>query len=130
MELDITDFYNYADAAEYAASRAELGDDAARITWRNAKDAHAEHNLLDTEEKKDAARDFLRGFGAWDEDEIAAWDDAELNALVIQFIAGDIRERDSLADSWEAYEALASDGQASGRLYECRDGRVYYYIGE
>jgi hypothetical protein len=37
MELDITNFVRNAETHELSASRAELGNDAGKITWNNAK---------------------------------------------------------------------------------------------
>jgi len=125
MELNITAFYNYAQPENYSASVAEIGENAGSITWHNA--CEADFNLLDTEEKREAFRQYIKGFGAWDDAEIAAFYDTELNALCIQMISGDIREREDLADSWEEYYALSERGVVAGRLFES-DGEVYYNL--
>ncbi len=77
---------------------------------------------------RDEARAWLKDFGAWDEDEIAAWSDTELNALVVQFIAGDIREMD-MFDTTEEYQEACERGTCSGRLYPGRNGEWYFYVG-
>ena len=131
MELDITEFFNNACPSYYSASRAELGDDAGRITWENSVDAADQWAAwLDTGDKREEFRAYVRTFGAWDAAEIAAWTDAELTALLIQLIAGDIRES-GLQDgtSWAEYEADAEAGRMSGNLFRAEDGRVFYYIG-
>lgn len=133
MEIDITEFFETAEAFDYSASAADLGQDAGKITWRAAVDdaTNVYPGLLDTEEKRDAWRDDLRGFGAWEDEEIAAWSEDELTALLIQFISGDIREMEDLCgDDWEAYRVLQERGTCSGRLYRGDDGRVYFYIGD
>lgn len=115
MYVDITSLLADFDPKYYAASAAELGADAGRITWGNAVDRAESVDLLDTAEKVDAFRSFVLGFGAWTEEEVDAWTSIERNALLIQFIAGDLREGDP------------------GRLClpaESVDGRAYYYIGE
>jgi hypothetical protein len=132
MELDITRFFMDEDAADYSASAAELGQNAGKITWNAAKEAATTYDFLDTDEKRDAFRAYVKGFGAWSEEEIAAWDNDGLNALLIQMISGDMREGglnagDNLTDAeWEEYE----NGGNAGRLYRGDSGKVYYYIGD
>lgn len=135
MELDITDFFNDCAPMDYSASVAELGQSAGADTWRAAVDDAPDYALLDTEEKRQAFRAHVAGYGAWSDDEIAAWSDDELTALLIQIIAGDIRDADldTTAPDWGAYQALRGTGTISGRLFGgpmSVDGRVYYYIGE
>jgi hypothetical protein len=133
MDIDITDFFNTAAPMDYSASVAEIGCNAGADTWRAACEDSADYMLLDTDEKRDAFRDYAASFGAWDREEIAAWSDTELNALLIQMISGDMREFNDLADGdWKAWEALCEDGTCSGRLYGSElstDGRVYFNIG-
>lgn len=131
MEIEVTDFFNQAAPMDYSASAAELGQDAGRITWRHACEAAPDYPHLDTEEKREAFREYIRGFGAWSDGEIAAWSDVELGALFLQCVAGDIREAglDTDAPDWAAYQAGAEGGQYSGRLFCGEDGRVYYYVG-
>jgi hypothetical protein len=142
MELDITDFVKFADAEDYSASRAERGDNAATETWHAALDAVANPTwvdysaprtpMLDTEDKLQAMRDYIKGFGAWDAAEIAAMSDQHLNALLIQMIAGDMREGglNEWEPDWKAYEEGAEAGTYSGRIYRGDDGHIYYYIGD
>lgn len=129
MELNITRFFNEAAPMDYSASCAEIGQDAGPATWAAACDDSADYPMLDTDEKREAFKAHVRGFGAWSDDEIAAWSDAELNALLIQFIAGDIREAglDSNAPDWVAYEA---DENMAHRLFKGLDNEIYYYIGD
>ena len=139
MELDITELFTEFFATngpeQFSASRAELGKNAAQITWANAKDAGASAPLVKTKEQLDECREYFASFGAWDRDEIATWDADEINALLLQFIAGDMREGDLDADTdddgWHEYERRDSLGEISGRIFrDDDDGRVYYYIGE
>ncbi len=133
-ELDITDFFKNAAAADYSASRAEYGENAARITWSNA--LRAEWQLLKTNEQREAFRGFVRSSGGWSAEEIAAWDDKELNALCVQWVSGDIREVPGVSEGdwtdeeWKIYEECAQCGAVSSRLYRADDGAVYFYIGE
>ncbi len=92
MEVNITQFFNEACPRDYSASVAEIGNNAGKATWEAANEDSAEYMLIDTDEKRDALRQHVRGFGAWSDDEIAAWTDIELNALFIQLVSGDMRE--------------------------------------
>ena len=92
MEINIARFYNEAAPMDYSASVAEIGQDAGPSTWRAACEDAPDYNMLDTDEKRDAFRQYVKGFGAWSDEEIGAWTDVELNALFIQFVSGDMRE--------------------------------------
>lgn len=128
MELNITAFYNQSNPREYSASVAEIGDNAGKITWQAA--CNAPYDILDNEDKRDAFRAYIKGFGAWDSKEIAAFTHDELNGLLIQLISGDIRES-CLASggSWADYQAESEAGQVSGNLFQADNGDIYYYIG-
>jgi hypothetical protein len=112
-----------------SGSVAELGSGAAKFTWRNAVDYGRQHPLLKTADDRDEARDWLKGFGAWSREEIAAWSDAELDGLVCQFIAGDIREMDAFKTT-EAYLEASEQGTVSGRIYHGDDGQWFFYLGD
>src|SRR5881394_389204 len=102
MEINITSFVQNEDPFDYSASMAERGENSGRDTWNNAKTKAPV--LLDTPEKIEALRDYVKGFGSWDEEEIATWDDTECNALFVQLISGDMREAgmDNVEDfDWE-----------------------------
>lgn len=134
MELDITEFFNNAAPMDYSAGVAEIGQGAGAVTWSAACEDAPDYPLLDTEEKREAAREWAAGFGAWGEEEIAAWSDIELTALLIQYISGDIIEFQVLAGGdWHAWRDLCEAGTCSGRLFGgdmSTDGRVYFMIGE
>lgn len=136
MEIDITSFFENADPFEFSHSRAEGGPDAGPNTWNAAKREGAESPLLTTPEQIEALRDHVRGFGAWSDEEIAAWDDAECNALFIQMVSGDIREggldqpgTDTDSPEWDEYEKGAEEGLFAGRISRSA-GRIYYYLGD
>ena len=61
MELNITEFWNTADPFNYSASVAELGDNAGKITWNNAR--NADYQLLKTEDEREAFLDDLEIIG-------------------------------------------------------------------
>lgn len=130
MEINITEFFTNADPFEFSASRAERGQNAGPETWANAKAYRPP--LLNTEDELQALRDYVKDFGAWSKDEIAAWSDNDCNALFIQLVSGDMREGrlDSDPDdsNWRDYEKGASDGRWSGNLFKTDDGKVYYSL--
>lgn len=111
-EINVTRFYREAAPMDYSASRAEIGQDAGPTTWRAAIDDAPDYNMLDTDDKRDAFRAHVKGFGAWTDEEIAAWSTTELNALFIQFVAGDMRNGNT------------------DRLYVGDDMQAYYTIGD
>jgi hypothetical protein len=135
MEINITRFFNDADAYEFSASRSERGDNAGQETWRNSLKQAEETPLLSTSEQLQEMRDYARETGAWTDDEIAEWSDSELNALFIQVVSGDMREIESLCTTddgetdWEEYERLANAGTISGSIFRADDGDVFYYLG-
>ena len=133
MELDITRFFQEACPMDYSASRAELGQNAGKITWNQAIEDAPEYNILPDDAAREAFRDHVKGFGAWGDDEIAAWSDTELSALCMQMVAGDIREMLGVSSNgewdWTEYEQEAEKGRISGNIYRGDDGRVYYYLG-
>lgn len=135
MEINITRFFNEAAPMDYSASVAEIGNNAGADTWRAACEDAPDWNLLDTDEKREAFKDHIRGFGAWGDDEIAAWSDTELNALFMQLVAGDMREADlhpdMTGDEWKEYERRAQAGSVSGNIFGgplSADGEVYYFL--
>jgi hypothetical protein len=132
-EIDITDFIKGEDPSEYSASAAELGQNAGRITWNNAKREASHKPLLNAPGELDAMRYWMKDSGAWDEAERDAMTDEELNALFIQLISGDIREmgldKCDIEDfDWEEYQEHASQGSVSGNIYQSSD-RIYFYLG-
>lgn len=135
MELNIS--HLFADDSAFVPfdcsnNMATMGEGVGRITWQAAKETAEEITLLKTEEEKQEYRDYVKGFGAWSEEEIAAWSDTELNALLLQFIAGDVREAFKDADvsewDWAQYEKDSQAGRISGNLFKADDGSIYYSI--
>ena len=131
MELDITTFVIQATPMDYSASIAEIGANAGRDTWNAACEDSEDYMILDTEDKREAFCSIVISSGGWDANEIASWSDKELNALCIQWIAGDMREADMSADwtdaQWEDYYA---DENSRHSIYRGIDGKVYFYIGD
>lgn len=128
LEIDVS-FLLTEDAGQFSASRAELGDNAGRITWQNACNAVDQISL--TPEEILEAKDYIRTWGAWEDEEIDSWTDEGTKALIIQSAAGDYREAESCCWSddlndidWEAYYKKAHEGSIPGNLYFA-DGKLY-----
>ena len=122
MEINITALLE-ADQFALSHSRMEGGENAGQNTWRAALARAGETPLLDTEEKLQAMRDFARSSGGWDDEEVAAWTPQEVNALFLQWVAGDCREcgADRLDDlDWQGLEA--------GNLFKGDDGKIYFSL--
>lgn len=130
MEIDVTHMIEDADdMPTLSGSVAELGKDAGKITWANSLEYAKAHPLLADDDARDEARGYFKGFGAWSKEEIAAWSDAELEALVSQYIAGSIREMEAF-DTDDEYAEASREGRVSGCLYKGDNGRWYFYLGE
>lgn len=113
-------------------SIAEGGENAGKNTWKASKKEAENTPLLNTPEKLQAMRDFARESGGWNREEIAEWSDNELNALFLQWIAGDVRElgADSLGEiDWEEAEEMQHEGQAPSNIFKGDDGKIYFYLG-
>lgn len=130
MDINITSFFKNADPFEFSGSIAERGKNAGSETWNNAKQEAVREPLLTTLEEIAALRSYVKDFGAWEDEEIAAWTKQECNALFIQLISGDIRESglDTVEPDWGEYEEGAEEGHYSGNLYRADDGAIYYSL--
>lgn len=130
FEINITQFFNTAAPRDYSASVAEIGNNAGPDTWRAACDDAADYGpMLATPEQLQALRDHVRGFGAWSDEEIAAWSDTECNALFIQLVSGDIRESPLAENDWVQYQEWAERGVCSSNIFRNDDGQIYYTLG-
>ena len=130
MQIDITTLIE-DDQFPLSHSRAEGGENAGAETWRASMNRAAEKVLLDTQEKLQAFRDWLKPWGAWSEEEISAMSDQHLNALFLQWVAGDCREAgaDSLDEiDWQEYEARAEAGQCSANLCKDNEGKIWFSL--
>ena len=101
MEINITHLLE-TDLFPFSHSRAEGGENAGPNTWNAA--LNGPRPLLNTPEEFEAFREHVGEFGAWSEEEIAAWDDNECQALFLQLISGDVRECPASLDGIEFEE--------------------------
>jgi hypothetical protein len=136
MEIDVSRLIETYEPSEISGSVAERGANAGKETWANAVAAVQGVPQLMTDKERAYARKWAKGFGAWDDAEIAAWSDEEVDALVLQYAAGDLRDLQDLCPGegygdidWDEAEALSSAGTVSGSLFAAND-RLYVYIGE
>jgi len=131
-EIDVSCLIKDVNAFELSASQLEKGKNAGAETWANAKQAATEHGLdLDVPRVKN----WFAEFGAWDEEEIASWNKQEVDALVLQYAAGDLRDAQDLCAgkglagvNWKKAEKLSQQGSISGNLFP-HNGKLYLQIG-
>lgn len=136
MDLNITAFVNETNAYDFSGSMAERGKNAAKETWTNALEEAKERHLISTPDELRSFRAYVKGFGAWDDEEIQGWSVDECNALLIQMISGDLRELQNLCPGdgpgdidWQEAEPLQEEGRCSSNLY-CNGEDVFYYVGD
>lgn len=129
MEINISKFMrNDPNPAMYSGSIAEQGENVAWRTHANALQlaAYGTNPLLDTPDKLAAMRRWAIETGAWSAKEVSNWSAVELNALFIQLVSGDIREKGD--STWEEYQEESEYGQVSGALFQGIDGEIYYSL--
>jgi len=111
---------------DYSASIAEIGHNAGPDTWNAAMADCMQYEMLSDSEEIAEFKSDVEEYGAWSEEEIAGWSDQECNALFVQFISAELREKGDM--DWDEYEKQSEAGQVSGRLYHS-EGETYYYVG-
>ena len=133
MELNISSFFATVTPRELSSSVAESGPCAGAHTWASSCKASIHNLLLDDDEKREAFRAWVEQCGGWAAEQIAAWTDTELNALLLQWIAGDLREMgvddDTAGIDWADVERGQSEGQYPCNLFRGTDGNVYFDLG-
>ena len=131
-EIDVTPLFASPgfDPRNCCNSVANLGQNAGKLTWQASQ--RAASALVLSPEQLEAFRDFVRSSGGWTREEIAAWSDAELTALCVQWISGDIREgfgdgvsNDPAEWDWVEYRHMADNGSVSSTLY-LHDGKLFW----
>ena len=132
-EIDITAFCRDADPYDFSASVAERGEFTSRDTWNAALREAENRPMLCTAEHLEAMRAWLRATGGWDAGSISAYTPVALEALFMQFVAGDLRDvgfDECFFDewSWSEYQRRAEAGEVQGHIYKTADGRVFYNL--
>lgn len=124
LEICVHRLVNEVDPFDLSASIAERGKNAGPETWSNSVACATEKPLLKDEDERRRARDYFRGFGAWEDEEIDAWTAEEVDAMVLQYAAGDLREAQSCCPGdgmagidWRAYEREAERGRINSNLF-------------
>lgn len=123
MELLIPDFIKDEPMA-YSASVAEVGDNAGRYAWSNAKEDSQDWELTDEEVQN--AREYFADFGAWED--IHTMPREEVVALITQWVAGSYREYQGY-ESYEAYSMDVEAGIVSGDIFKDDEGTLYIQLG-
>ena len=125
--VDITDFLAQECMRDYSASAAEIGANAGAYTWQACIDNAPEWKFLKPENFDDF-RAFVRSSGGWNDDEINAWNDNELQALCLQWIAADVRECgiDKPGADWTKIRAGQESGFIPSSIYRDESGRVFW----
>ena len=136
MEIDVTDIV--AEMTPLTARAVSGGwwgadpdpDSRKHRAWQEALRLASKHPVLNHREDQAAMRAHLRGFGAWEEEELADMTTEVLMALLVQLIAGDMYEGELHAESteedWARYEQDGHDGRVPWNLFRGDDGRFYY----
>ena len=127
MELNISSFFATVTPRELSSSVAESGPCAGALTWSASCKASVNHLLLDDDEKRDAFRAWVDSSGF---EGVEALSNPELNALLLQWIAGDLREmgidEDTSGIDWEDVERGQNEGQYPSNIFRGDDGSVYF----
>ncbi len=128
-EINITRFFTQACAKDYSASCAEIGQNAGPDTWRAAMDDADDYAYIN-DATREAFKAFVLSSGGWNETEVNAFTDTELNALFLQWIAGDKRESDldNAVPDWAQYEIDSQAGQCPSNIFKAADGQIYYSL--
>jgi hypothetical protein len=128
-EVNVSCLLDEVDPFDLSHSAAEAGSPN---KWSDALEIAEGRTLpgLDV----DNAKEYFAGFGAWSRDEIAAWSEQEVVALVLQFAAGDLREAqsccpgDGIGDiDWDDFRDQAEAGRIGGRIYAA-NGELFISI--
>ena len=131
MDIDVTDFLASTDCGLLSGSVTELGPNAGRITWANSINATKKFNPLPDADALQEFRDWLKPWGGWSDEEIAAMSDEHLRALCVQWIASDWRECfdcDPDGADWSEYETSISEGRCPGSFYRNDAGRIIWQM--
>jgi hypothetical protein len=116
MEINITKLVKANNPQLYSASIAEIGNNAGPLTWNRALSDGMDLVGITDPDQLEELREYFAAFGAWDEDEINTWTIQKMNALLLQDIAGTIREN-------------GLNNPEFNSVFQDDDGEWYYYVG-
>ena len=115
MEIDVTPILTQ-NCKHLSGSQFELGPEAGKITWEGCLELAEERPLI-TDENRSDAQDHFAGYGTWEREEIEAWTDQELSAMVWQEAAADTRHfLEECKGDLGHYNRDCTSGAISGRL--------------
>lgn len=130
MELNISSFFATVTPRELSSSVAESGPCAGALTWSASCKASIHHTLLTNDDERESFRAWVETSGGWTAEEIAAWTDTELNALLLQWIAGDLREMgiddDTSGIDWADVKQGQNEGTYPCNLFKGSNGDIYF----
>lgn len=98
------------DCYSLSGSVAELGSNAAQFTWNNALEYSKKYPLLKNTSEVLEAKAYFRSFGAWSDEEVSRWGYQDVNALLVQEVASDVKEALEIFDSLEEIEEYEDSG--------------------
>lgn len=94
VRMNLSAMFSHREPWECSNSVANLGPNAATLTWGCAREVANDHQdwlLSPLADAVEYIKDWARETGAWDRDEIEAWDEIESLALLVQNVASDLR---------------------------------------
>jgi hypothetical protein len=116
-----------SDLQQYSDSINNSGlSNIGEFTWNNARRAARKASLVKSEDQ-DTLRDWIYELGGWTGDEVDAMSDVDTNALLLQFIAGDIQEMHA-HDDYEDYVSAQQEGTTSSHLWRADDGQWFFDV--
>jgi hypothetical protein len=129
MEIDITSFFATVTPRELSGSVAEMGVHAGAITWVASCAASVRHPLLTTDDQREAFVEWVDGTGFEGVSDLCK---VELNALFLQWIAGDLREmgmdEGTSGIDWVHVSKMQDEGAYPSNIFHGDDGKVYFSL--
>jgi hypothetical protein len=129
MEIDITSFFATVTPRELSGSVAEMGAHAGALTWSASCAASVHHPLLTTDEQREAFVEWVDGTGFEGVSDLC---NVELNALFLQWIAGDLRQmgmdEDTSGIDWVHVAKMQEEGAYPSNIFQGDDGKVYFSL--
>ena len=134
MDVDITWFFTTChDPSQYSPSTEGCVGGEFRRAWHEAMEKVMRAPLLTTESELEAARKYFMNTGEWSPEEVRWWSGDEVQAMLIQTIASQMREcrigAYSTDEDWARYGEDVSDGRYPSNIYRGHDDRIYFDFG-